>query len=48
MKFILHVVNTELVENNVDREFSSMEELLAWVKKDEYEWTSLVVTVLPC
>lgn len=47
MKFTLVVVNTELVENHPDTVFPSMDALLEWVRSEGYEWTSLVVTVLP-
>lgn len=47
MQFTLIVVNTELAENHPDKTFKSMDELLAWVREEQYEWTSLVVTVLP-
>lgn len=47
MAFTLVVINTELVSNHLDKKFSSMDELLAWVKEEKYEWTSLVITVLP-
>lgn len=41
MRFILTVVNTELTDNSVDKEFSAMEALLEYVKAEEFEWTSL-------
>lgn len=47
MRFFLLNVNTELADNDMDKEFPSMEALLDWVKSEEYEWTSLVITVLP-
>lgn len=47
MVFSLIVVNTRLTENNIDADFASMEDLLAYVKEQGYEWTSLVITVLP-
>jgi len=47
MKYILAVVNTELVENHLNKEFNSMDELMAWVESEEFEWTSLMITILP-
>lgn len=47
MRFILATVNTELADNHLDREFTSMEALLSYVKEEGFEWTSLVVTILP-
>lgn len=47
MRFFLINVNTELSDNDMDLEFPSMEALLEWVKKEEYEWSSLVINVLP-
>jgi len=47
MIYILAIVNTELVENHPDLKFSSMDALLDYVKQEGYEWTSLVVTILP-
>jgi hypothetical protein len=47
MRFILNTVNTELADNHRDLEFSSMDSLLAYVKEEGFEWTSLVISVLP-
>lgn len=47
MTYTLVVVNTHNTEFHPDKQFPSMELLIEWVDTQGYDWTSLVVTVLP-
>jgi hypothetical protein len=47
MIFALTAVNTALAENHMNKPFKTMEDLLAFVKEEGFEWTSLTVIVLP-
>jgi hypothetical protein len=46
MRFFLSVINTETTEDYPEREFASMDDLLAYATKDGFDWTSLVVNIL--
>lgn len=47
MRFNLVCVNMRHDEVHPDKTFFSMDDLLAYVRERNFEWTSLVVTVLP-
>lgn len=47
MTLTLITVNTPEKEYHPDLQFPTMDLLVAWVDSQGYDWTSLVVTVLP-
>lgn len=47
MKFELVTVNESHTSDQVNHQFDSMDEMLAYVKLCGHDWTSLLVIILP-